>query len=233
LNPRLEVPYKSLYGKTEGMFEPSEASFIFKNWFGGRHPSQIYSKTILPDRKDHMINTMGSLYGLTHQVILTKNAWNCFRIENLANVFLNSNFVWIRRDIVNSAFSDLKARQARGSLNNWNSATTANYKEIQKLPYWEQVVEQQYWYNKAIKKEVAIRSSIQVWYEDLINRLPETLEKIDKWFDWTFPDLELDFFNWKDKPVFENFKKSNENEDYLKIKTYVNKNLDRLEEFLY
>jgi len=161
-----EVPYKSAYGKTKDPLGPSEASLTIRNWFGGQHPSQTKSCEVIPEKKGHLLATMRAIYAM-HGPILIKNAWNCFRVKNLSKLFPNSKFVWVRRDIAQSANSDLKARIHRGSPYIWNSATTSNYKEIQKLPYWEQVVEQQYEYNKAIAKDMQEVESTKIWYEDL------------------------------------------------------------------
>ena len=51
---------------------------------------------------------------------------------------------------MDSANSDLLSRIHRNSIDVWSSATTINYKEIQKRPPWEQVVLQQYEYGLAI-----------------------------------------------------------------------------------
>jgi hypothetical protein len=175
--PRKSIPYKSKYGKTNGLLGPSEASHIMREWFGGEHPSQTKSCTVIPNKKQHLIATLQAIYKLTNSPILIKNAWNCFRIENLQQLFPNSKFIWIRRDISCSAQSDLNSRINRGSPYIWNSATTHNYKEIQRLPYWEQVVEQQYEYNKAISQNIQSTNFVEVWYEDMCQGQTVQLEK--------------------------------------------------------
>jgi hypothetical protein len=187
LNPDPDAPvsYQSEYGKTEGLFGPSEGSLIFRNWFGGEHPSQINSCKVLPGKATHFIATMKSVYKLIGRPVLTKNAWNCFRIQDLTRLFPNTHFVWIRRDMGLSALSDLRARYARGGSTVWNSATTANYQDIQKRPYWEQVVEQQYEYNESIAKDLSRCSQgryIELWYEDLCENTRDELEKLDQYF---------------------------------------------------
>ncbi len=228
------VEYESYYGKTKGLFGPSEASFIFRRWYGGEHPSQLYSSKVLPYAKEHMVNTFKSIYGLTYKAVLTKNAWNCFRIENLSNIFPNIHYVWIRRDIRDAAFSDLEARYKRGSPYHWNSATTANYKEIQKLPYWEQVVEQQYWFNVHIEKELNIRSSYQIWYEDICSdKLEDKLHDLYVWLkDLLSIDLDCKVFKIK-APKFTPSTRLKRDDDYSRIEKYVKNNLDRMERFTY
>ena len=170
LNPRDALPYVSSYGKTESWFEPSEGSLVFRNWFGGGHPSEIKSAKVIPDRQDHMKQSLSAIAGLSNRPLLFKNAWHCFRIPELVRIFSECAFVWIRRDIQASAISDLEARYRRGSAESWNSASPANYHDLLKLPYWEQVVEQQYEYNRTIRlrlSELCPSRFIEIWYEDL------------------------------------------------------------------
>lgn len=186
LNPHKPVPYESSYGKTSGLWEPSEASAIFMNWFGGGHPSQVVSATVRKEKESHLVTTMQSIYGLMRKPIVIKNAWNCFRIADLARIFPNAHFVWIRRDIARSAISDLAARYRRGGPEVWNSATPANYIEIQKLPYWEQVVEQQYEYNKAMESDLHMHANgrfCKIWYEDICAGLEMQLDSLAGFFE--------------------------------------------------
>lgn len=186
INPNDFKSYDSLYGKTGGIFGPSEGSLIFRNWFGDKHPSQTLSAKIIPEKSNHMVQTFLSIHQLTGKPLLIKNAWNCFRIKEFVRLFSNIHFIWLRRDLKSSALSDLEARYKRGSVNVWNSATTANYKEIQKKPYWEQVVEQQYEYNKIIKKDVqqyCKDNYIELWYEDICRYPDKMIEQLTAYFE--------------------------------------------------
>ena len=179
------MPLESNYGKTQLPLEPSEASPVFGSWFGGQHPSQTHSKTFLPGRSAHYCQTIRTMHALCGLPVLTKNAWNCFRIEALVKALPSTSFVWIRRDIVASALSDLESRYKHGGPDTWSSATTSNYQKLQKRPYWVQVVEQQFEYNKAIEedlKQFASDRYVEIWYEDICDNtdatLHEAMEKI-------------------------------------------------------
>ena len=175
---RSSVPYESKYGKTFGDDQPSEASSVFRYFFGGEHPSETKSNNPLPGMKSKFIEFCQKLKELSGSPLVFKNAWNCFRIKALAEMLPEACFLWIRRDLADSAFSDLESRKKHGGTNTWNSATPKNYREIQKLPYWEQVVEQQVAYTNTISKEFVSLSrdrTSEVWYEDLCNHTPKTL----------------------------------------------------------
>ena len=182
LSPLEKVSYISDYGKTLHDGEPSEASAFFGTFFGGEHPSEDKSKAPLPDLAERFVEFCRSLYSQSRKPLVFKNAWNCFRIRYLSQAIPKACFLWIRRDIADAAFSDLEARRKRGSTNIWNSATTSDYLEIQKHPYWEQVVEQQYGYARRVGSDLSqfCRDRyFEVWYEDILVEPNLFLEKIN------------------------------------------------------
>ena len=127
--------FRAQYGKTEGIFQPSEGSAVMAHWFGGGHPSALVSNTILNGRVEHFLSTLGATEALFGRPIAIKNAWNCFRIRFLAEALPEACFIWIRRDVSAAAKSDLAARIAtQGSPTEWNSATPANVDKLRKLP---------------------------------------------------------------------------------------------------
>ena len=176
---------KSNYGKTRGALGASEASGIFRNWFGGEHPSQVCSAKLLDGKEQHIRQTMAGITAMTGKALITKNAWNCFRVQELSRLFPRSLFLWLRRDIRCSAISDLEARYHHGGATVWNSATPSDVDEIRKRPYWEQVVEQQYAYHTTLasdlSKYVAGRACTQ-WYEACCDRTGDVIRDIEQFF---------------------------------------------------
>jgi len=174
LRESIKIGFSSNYGKTTGALQPSEASYVFHNWFGGEQPSQSRSCSILEERREHCVRTVASIQRLFRAPLVTKNAWNCFRIESLARLFPNAFFLWIRRDLIGSAVSDLAARYVvQNDPNVWNSATPARVEELRRRPCWEQVIENQYEFSVAIEEGLARyvpdRHAV-VWYEELVRR---------------------------------------------------------------
>ena len=233
LNPHAPVSYESSYGKTDGMWEPSEASFIFRNWFGGDHPSQAKSCAVLPGLEPHLLATMQSIYALTGRMIIAKNAWNCFRIKTLARLFSRAHFLWIRRDIGLSAHSDLKARYLRGGPTVWNSATTANYQEIQKRPYWEQVVEQQYEYNRSIAADLHQFSHgrfIELWYEELCNDIETQLDRLQNYF--VIQNEAMQITNNALPTIICSSGENGDDEDYVRIRQFITQHEERFRDYV-
>ena len=83
------IKYESNHGKTKGLLEPSEGSNIFMNWFES-------SNNILSDKRKNILKTFENIDKYISKPIVTKNAWNCFRIKTLTKLFPNIKFVWIK-----------------------------------------------------------------------------------------------------------------------------------------
>jgi hypothetical protein len=179
---RESIAFSSRYGKTAGLRQPSEGSAVMSHWFGGGHPSQVVSSRILEGKEPHLIATLAAVDALLAGPLVIKNAWNCFRTDYLASALPAANFVWIRRDIRAAAKSDLLARYAvQGSGQIWNSATPANVDALRARPCWEQVVENQFEFGKAIaatRARLPHGRFVEVWYEDLVVDVPGTISKI-------------------------------------------------------
>lgn len=179
---RVEIDWKNQFGKTTGEFQLSEGSAVVSRWFGGGHPSQLVSNSILGGEEEHFLKTLKAVEYLYGRPLLIKNAWNCFRIKYLATRLPKAKFIWIRRDISQAAKSDLLARHiTKKDPNEWNSATPANVELLKKLPPAHQVVENQFEFNRAIGndlQEFAAGKWIDIWYEDFVTRPEEVLQEL-------------------------------------------------------
>lgn len=236
MNPRSFIDYESKFGKTEGVWGPSEASAVFRNWFGGEHPAQTKSCNILPGQELHFLKSMKSIYALTGRPILSKNAWNCFRIAAIMRLFPQAHFVWVRRDIGESAVSDLAARYRRGGATVWNSATTSNYLEIQKLPYWQQVVEQQFEYNKSVEADLQQFSHgqfIEIWYEEICGDIERQLSRLESHFSAQHLPLVMTGVSYPQPIQRSDGVKTSLRDDYSKIMHYVNEQKERLHSYIF
>jgi len=184
---KIERFAKSQFGKTKGLYQPSEGSAVFSNWFGGGHPSQVVSAKIIDEEQTHFINSLVAIEKLYGAPLLSKNAWNCFRVQSLATILPKARFIWLQRDIIAAASSDLQARYiTKKDANSWNSATPANYQKLLKRPSIEQVIENQYEFNKAIKTNLSKFAQdrwINIWFEDYIKSPKQTFDKISSFLN--------------------------------------------------
>jgi len=215
------------YGTTNGDMGPSEATKVFANWFFHSHPSEIESAHFISDEaKNHMVKTIGNLYGLTQKHLVSKNAWNCFRVEGLMEAFPQARFIWLRRDIISSSYSTLLARMKSGDPTVvWNSCSPRNMQEIKKLPYWEQVVEQQIWTNQRVNESLDNPKilSLEIWYEDLIFDPKKTMDKVSRFIQ---EDIHIDYIQ-QNTNMFQKVRKYDDR-DYLKIRQYCEANYAKL-----
>lgn len=178
---------ESRFGKTVGALQPSEGSAVFTHWFGGGHPSQITSHTIKPEMETHFIRSMVAAGKLYQVPLVVKNAWNCFRIPYLANALPNARFIWLQRDVVEAAGSDLHARHVtKNSADAWNSATPANYEELLKRSPVEQVVENQFEFNRAIGSALGALAPnrwLNIWFEEFLADQSRIVRRIASQFE--------------------------------------------------
>lgn len=183
-NYKKRISYKNSYGKTEHFYEPSEGSAVFNNWFGGDHPSETASKNFVSGKRADFTETHNAISNIHNAFLVTKNVWNCFRIQSLVTTDVPIFFIWIRRGLFDSAISDLDARYAEtNSGGTWTPATTKHHHEIERLPSYMQAVEHQYHLNSSIGDslaEFAQNNHIEVWFEDLCKDPKNTMFQIAK-----------------------------------------------------
>jgi hypothetical protein len=169
------------YGVAHGIAGPNESTKLFSNWFNHTHPSEIHSSKFISNKaKFEMKKKFSIIEKFSNMRILTKNAWNCFRIEELSKTFPDAHFIYLKRNIVDSSYSTLLARKKCGDPNIvWDSASPKEYKEIKKLAPHMQVVEQQKYTNMAVLSSLKkIKNITHVKYEDLVSNPKSELIKI-------------------------------------------------------
>ncbi len=223
-----EIPLWASYGRAPGPYQPSECSEVFKTWFPDDHSSQTKSRGFYSDKHEqHMKQTIAAVSGISGgKPVIIKNAWNCFRVKKLASAFPRAEFLWIRRDIRKAAASDLVSRLVvKRDPYAWNSATPNNYQYLKLRPYIEQVVENQYEYNKALQG--AFGDGYDIWYEELI---------AGKFMEHDFARMvrlnpaksKFAPLAFKDNPLFRL-----DTADRQAIELYVRKEWDRLVSYMY
>jgi hypothetical protein len=185
--------FESRYGKTDGELGLSEGSAVMAHWCGGGHPSEIMSAGVLPNRAAHMRATLRAIETACGAPLVVKNAWNCFRLADLARHFPRAGFVWIRRDIFAAAVSDLAARYAvQGDPKVWNSATPRNVEALRSLSPAAQVLENQFEFARAIGDAATAlppNRFAEVWYEDLCSDPAGILSRLSTLFDSPCADI--------------------------------------------
>ena len=217
----------SHFGKTDGSFEMSEGSEAFKFWFGGGHPSQLKSNKIIKKNEVHFKKTISSIYTIYNMPLVIKNAWNCFRVTDIVRLLPLAKFIWLKRNIADAAKSDLEARYiTKKNPKEWNSATPWNFKELQSKPHTQQVVENQFEYNTAIKlslDKLPKRNWTEIFYDDFISEPNKKITEILEFLDQKLKS-NLDFGN-----IIKENKTLLSQDDSDAIDLYINDNKSRFD----
>jgi hypothetical protein len=102
------------------------------------------------------------------------------------------------------------------------------------LPYWEQVVEQQYEYNKIMAGDLDMFCSeryLEMWYEDVCVDAAKAVHRIEDFFSYCgLPVQRLDTVA---PDLNRSSKKIGMEADTEKILRYIDRNGDRLVDYMY
>lgn len=161
-----DVKMISRFGHTVGLWQPSEATQTFSYWFGMEQPGEEKASDFLSKFEEiGFLTTLDCMAKLFRRPPIIKNAWNCFRIKLLSTLLPNSHWIWIKRDLAAAAKSDLHARiVTKNDPEAWNACWPKDVEELSRLPYWEQVCENQLAYNKAIDRALTpITERVTIW----------------------------------------------------------------------
>lgn len=168
------------FGKTPGLWSPSEGSAVFSVFFGGSHPSATLSRVFRPGQRERFRAQLAILAKLGTPLV-TKNPWNSFRVQAIMRADPSANFLWVKRDIFAAAASELVSRKSHGDLYRWSSATPANYEVLSSERPAVQALEQHVEYSKSIAnqfKSVNPEQRYAVHYEEILRRPVEKIQEI-------------------------------------------------------
>jgi hypothetical protein len=151
---RYKPTYQSRYGIIEGYMAPCDGWEIFHRWF----PRYDLSTPVNSRGLYELKNIVKLLEILFHAPFINKNNNNGVRIDYLSELFPNSIFIYIKRNIPDTVSSILEGRKNNNiRLKDWWGAVPPRF------------------YNKEFSSELE-KVVCQVW--DVNNYIKETLEKI-------------------------------------------------------
>lgn len=167
----------SHFGYVNGLFSPSEAGAIQKLWF---------EKKMSYDEIVWIRNTFVMLSRIYHGPVIIKNLFNTLRLDQIRSMIPEARFIHIKRDPLFNAQSLLLARnKINGSKIKWWSIKPEGYENIiNQEPEFQvlwQIKETERLIGDFFKKQKPDR--FEITYEDLCERLYETLELISAWMN--------------------------------------------------
>ena len=172
----VQEKYESEYGVAKGLYAPSEAGKIFRFWFANDcSKSRIKIK-----------NSISALSNIYNRPFVWKNLNLSFYIKIITEIFPNSLFILMTRDMrfisqsIYLSTQDSKNINYKGFSNNdLNSGVDVLEKITRRICKIE----------KKIKKNLLLHSNnyIEIQYSELCNNLPKTMELISSKYDALIP----------------------------------------------
>lgn len=165
--------FSSNYGQTPTFTAPNEIQGYWNLKFPKIEDISAQSPEIIAS-KDEIVREIEAITELTGMNFIAKNVGNCQRIDELANLFPLSRFVYLKRSPYFTIQSLYKARIARGiPESNWWSVKPPNYTELENLPLISKLVAQiyynEYQVNESIQK-LASKRVFKLNYQSFIEQ---------------------------------------------------------------
>ena len=178
--------YTSEWGTTKGPMGPHETGSFWYRWFPNGDqvyvPAGATPKSSLVELRQEVAG-MSRVFGAS---MIFKNVYNSMRIAPILEAFPEACFIVCRRNPVENARSLLKGRIRNQSKERWFSVPPREVAEIQRHPYWDQVVEQVYYTEQQIardEQEFGSERFHHVRYENFCEDVHRTLAGIHSFFE--------------------------------------------------
>jgi len=164
-------------GYLSGLFSPSEAGSIQKEWFESESSSLTSSQ---------IRNTVIGITQTFASPFVSKNLLNSLRLEQIKSIFPESRYIFIKRDPLYNAQSLLLSRKnISGTIDKWWSVQPNGYKELIKSDPINQVIWQVLEIERIITDFIKKhpQDTIIISYEDLCKNVKENVEKVSDRFN--------------------------------------------------
>lgn len=179
--------YFSIHGRTGASYDPSECGEWWYRFF--RRSPRYVDLGGASDQK--MIRFRGSVVSLIQafgKPVLFKNPHAALRIQPIVKYIPEALFIIVERDELDNAHSLLEVRKkVYGNYDRWWSMEPPEIKELEKLPAYQQVVEQvRQIYSTIIKdlsvSKVAPSACFTLKYEQLCQDPEKEMQRLDQFF---------------------------------------------------
>ena len=179
--------FRSSFGKTEGLGEPHEFGYFWKELFRYDmrfQPTVEIEERIDWDRVQRSLRSIGHAFGTA---VTFKYLPVCWHLARLKEALPEALFVRVRRSPIESARSLIQFRtQEFGSIDYMASLMPTKAAELECHPYWVQVAGQVFHIDRIIDEQLAdVPDSdvLDVTYEDICGHPRRTLEGVASLLD--------------------------------------------------
>ena len=178
------INLSSQLGKTKGALSPHEFWYYWRRFFDFGEIQQLREEELKKINYEGFVNGLKAIQSVFDSPLFLKGMILNWHIPILAELFPNSFFIHIVRDIKFNAQSLLNSRKKfYGDKYEWYSFKPPEYYDLEKLTPEEQVVYQVHYTNLTIKKGMTPLSPervINLQYESLCENPEETISTIVK-----------------------------------------------------
>jgi LPS sulfotransferase NodH len=176
--------FRSDYARTSNILDIHEFGYFWRYWLKKDSLSDI---TQVAEREKNidwngLKKVLANIQKEFDRPLLFKNVFGSYHTQKMFNTLGKVLYVYIKRDLLDTAVSILQARKKYYSdLNTWWSYAPVEYNKIKDLDYWKQIAGQIYYLKRYYQKQIdeAIRPFIiEVDYQELCYNPLKVLENI-------------------------------------------------------
>lgn len=178
--------FTSKYGKTNYPFAPAETGTFWFRWFP--QESQLGHYTIPEQIQLHkyqtLIENIQSFSQILKRPMAFKSVYLCMNVGILAQIFPQSRFILVKRNLIHNCQSLLLAREQQPDPRQWWSVKPPHYHQWLSLPIWQQVTNQVFYTQLIVKhdlKKYAPDRFKEVTYESLCQQPQQFVEELTDW----------------------------------------------------
>lgn len=190
-----QLSFISELGKTKGATSPHEFWYFWRRFFKFGDIQKLNPETIEKIDTQTFINELRSFQSVKNKPLVLKAMILNWHIPLLSNLYENSYFLFIKRDIKTNADSLIRARENFfGNINEWYSFKPPNYEKVLELDPIEQTKWQVKETNAAIEeglKKLAQNNVFSINYEDFCQNPKFLLQEICNRWQINLSSLEL------------------------------------------
>lgn len=172
---------ESTLGRTESLAGPHEFGYFWKHWL--KSDDLTFGKTASEEINwTDLARVFANIAAAARRPVVFKSFLLAAYLEEMLEAAPRTCFLWVRRDLVDSARSLVDARVTMyGSRDSWMSIKPPQYDQLITKHYWQQVAGQVYHLDRLIDaqvRRVQHNNVLEIHYEDLCLHPVDTLDHV-------------------------------------------------------
>ena len=184
LGDQRSTSFQSEYARTSELTDIHEFGYFWRYWLKKEKVEGVTKATEIEAEIDWqgLKKTLANIQHEFERPMIFKNIFGSYHQEKLNEVLGKVLFIYIKRDILDSAISILEARRKYYTdLNTWWSYMPIEYDQIKDLDYWHQIAGQVFFLRRYYdQKSRSLPNVLTVEYESLTKDPAGILKEINR-----------------------------------------------------